>query len=409
MRRSAEIDAALEAAAVSAALLEERLQLLNVVAGDVTAIGAPRQRGENPLRTRLFLGHRLRPAREDPSPARRVSRSGRLERSGQDHFVDVRAAREVNRVRGAAHVGFETTGVQRVGLLDERDGDRARTSLERHARGEAAVHRVAGRRRVVARRGHLLVAAERRQVHALPVHADLELMRILQPAHRPEVGAEQTDLELVLAIERQVGLDLDAAHRAERQAVDLAILRGVLSDAIELADRRRLRIANRQRCDALGGAEVTLEQHRRHAEHVGVVVEPAARIVRRQHRGDIDVERQQIANGVGVLGAIEAMGQRAARVRIRARRVIERRLERRDQRPTRGLVGPGQTSGGHHARPHFSNHVLPDIGVRRHVGQVRHIEREAARSQALVMAGDAVLVDRGACVVARRRGLGGTG
>ena len=78
-----------------------------------------------------------------------------------------------------------------------------RTGLERHARREPAVDGVARRRRVVARRRDLLVAAERGQVHALAVHADLELVRILEPAHRPEVGAEQPDLELVLAVERQ--------------------------------------------------------------------------------------------------------------------------------------------------------------------------------------------------------------
>ena len=35
------------------------------------------------------------------------------------------------------------------------------------------------------------------------VDRDLELMRILEPAHRPEVGPKQPDLELILAIERE--------------------------------------------------------------------------------------------------------------------------------------------------------------------------------------------------------------
>ena len=48
-----------------------------------------------------------------------------------------------------------------------------------------------------------LVAAERREVHADAVDRDLQLLRILEPAHRPEVGPEQLDLELILAVERQ--------------------------------------------------------------------------------------------------------------------------------------------------------------------------------------------------------------
>ena len=57
----------------------------------------------------------------------------------------------------------------------------------------------------------------------------------------------------------------------------------------------------------------------RHAEHVGDVVEAGRRIVRRQQRADVDVEREQVANGVGVLGAVEPMQRRRARDRDAAR------------------------------------------------------------------------------------------
>ena len=116
----------------------------------------------------------------------------------------------------------------------------------------------------------------------------------------------------------------------------MAILRLVLPHAEHLADRRRLRIAERQRADPLGRRQVALEQHRRDAQHVGVVVEPAARIVGRQHRRDVDVEREQIAHGVRVLGAIQAMGQRTAGIRIaRARRRSSVARARR-RAPSRG-------------------------------------------------------------------------
>src|SRR5262245_11052737 len=129
----------------------------------------------------------------------------------------MRGTREVDGVRRAALVIFEPARVERVRLLEERDADRPRTGFERHTRGEASVHRIAGRRRIVARCGYLFVAAERRQMHPLTVYADLELMRILQPARRPEVGAEQPDLELIFAVEWQRDVQLDATHRAQRE------------------------------------------------------------------------------------------------------------------------------------------------------------------------------------------------
>ena len=56
------------------------------------------------------------------------------------------------------------------------------------------------------------------------------------------------------------------------------------------------RIADGHRADLLGGGDVALEQHRRHAQHVGHVVEAEARVVGRQQRRGVDVERQQIAD-----------------------------------------------------------------------------------------------------------------
>ena len=54
---------------------------------------------------------------------------------------------------------------------------------------------------------------------ALAVDRDLDLMRMLEPANRLEVGAKQREREVVLAVEREVVADADAADRAERQAL----------------------------------------------------------------------------------------------------------------------------------------------------------------------------------------------
>src|SRR5262245_29953239 len=103
-------------------------------------------------------------------------------------------------------------------------------------------------------------------------------MRIFESARRAEIGAEQPDLELILAVERQRGLQLDATDRPERETFDMAILGLILSDAEQLTNRRCLGITERESADALGRGQVAFKEYRRDAEHVCVVVEPAARI-----------------------------------------------------------------------------------------------------------------------------------
>ena len=220
----------------------------------------------------------------------------------------------------------------------------------------------------------LLVAAERGQVHALAVHGDLELVRVLEPAHRPEVGAEQLDLELVLAVERQRRIDQHAADRAERQALDVPVLRRVLPHAVDLAGRRESRGSpTASAADALGGGQVALEQHRRHAEHVGDVVEAGARVVGRQQRRGVD--RRSASRSRMAL----AYSARFSRCSERPARIGRRRaaVDPASPRATRpapaalGGVGPRHAGRRHHAAADLPDHLLPDVRVRGDVGEVR--------------------------------------
>ena len=92
--------------------------------------------------------------------------------------------------------------------------------------------------------------------------------------------------------------------------------------------------------------EITLEQRGRHAEQVGVVVEAVGRIVRRQQRRGVDLDPQQVANRVRVLGSIQAMGRGAAGPRMLRGLAIERRLEKRHQTIARRRIGTGDPAGG---------------------------------------------------------------
>src|SRR4029079_5368698 len=102
------------------------------------------------------------------------------------------------------------------------------------------------------------------------------------------------------------------------------------------------------RADALGRSQVAFKQHWRDTEHVCVVVEPAARIIRRQHRRDVTVERQQIANGIRVLSAVQTMREWAPWIGIGSSRGVESQFKRGDRSGPSGGVTPRQTTPGHY-------------------------------------------------------------
>ena len=65
--------------------------------------------------------------------------------------------------------------------------------------------------------------------------------------------------------------------------------------------------ADRQAADLARGRQILLEQRRRDAQHAGLVVEPVALVVGRQQVGDVHVQVQQVADGIAVLGAVQAV------------------------------------------------------------------------------------------------------
>ena len=117
--------------------------------------------------------------------------------------------------------------------------------------------------------------------------------------------------------------------------VDVPGLREIEPDAMRLVGRRAGRIADRHGADRLGGGDVAFEQHRGYAEHVGHVVEAEARVVRRQQRRGVNVERQQVANRVLVFGAVQPVQRRATGIGAGGRRAIDGRLEPCDERRAR--------------------------------------------------------------------------
>ena len=249
----------------------------------------------------------------------------------------------------------------------------------------------------------LPVAADRETADALAVHADVELVRPAEAAHVAVLLLPQAEADDVLAVDREVVLDGDAPARSERQVVaDGAVLVHRAVDGIDLGHRAHARVAHDELADAPRRGQVALDQGRRDGQHLGDVVEALLLVVGREQRVGVDLEAEDVADGVGVLHPVEAVHGGPARVGILQARAVELGLEPMDE--VAGCRGRGARPAGgrHRVRPQAADDVLPGGRVRLHVRDVQRVQRQPGRERAPVVAGHAVAVEEGP----RLRGAG---
>ena len=137
------------------------------------------------------------------------------------------------------------------------------------------------------------------------VQQDLDLVRLGQPFDVLVAVARQPDADLVLGVERERVPHHRAAAGPDRQILERLFLREVRRQDDRVAAGRANRTPHRQPADLPRRLDIPLQQRRRQIAD-RQVVEPVARFVIRQQRSRLDVEREQIADGVAVLGAIQA-------------------------------------------------------------------------------------------------------
>ena len=106
----------------------------------------------------------------------------------------------------------------------------------------------------------------------------------------------------------------------------------------------------------------------------------------------VDVEPEQIADGVLVLAAIEATQRHASGAAATVPRV-DLVLEPRDERG-RGLTVRAPRAGRRHqTAAQLADHLLGNLGVLAGRVEIQLGQRQAARLHPVVVAGDAVLID----------------
>ena len=270
--RQRRFDSMLEAAGVSALLIKAE-QCLKIGIADRTP---ERLRGER--RQDLFgaggfvIGSRM--TNEDLAAARRITGPCRIGRS-RDRYA-------CNRGIIGIH-GINVVGTSRiVPWHGNADGMRSRSDFE------------------------MKICKALAGIDARSIESDLDRYR--QGARTyAETCAARSNLERVFRIERKREGEEHAAACADRQTFDVTGLRKVAGSAPGVRCGRDRGIADREPADLRGCSYIAFKQCRRDFEGVRDVVESFAGIVGRQERGNVDIESEQIANRVGVFGAVEAV------------------------------------------------------------------------------------------------------
>ena len=394
--------------------LEEPEQRVHLVRPGRAPERAAGDRRQDLGRARGLVGGVGRPAGEDRAPARRIARH-RLrgpERAADLHRADRRVA-HVDLVVGQHAPALERLGQPlRFPLLPhERDTHDVRTRFDRDEHLQVRVARHlhelfpldrAGEARLavprVARRGGPArgVAADGKALHQSAVEADVERLRPPHPHQVVLVLPPQPHPDQVVAVDGEGVGNRHATARAEREVLALpSILHDVDRHLERVHPRCRRRQAGREARDVTGHRQVALEVRPRDGQDVGEVVEAAVgRLVAGQERLDVDVQREEIADGVVVLGAVEPMhGVDAARIGIGQPRGVEPGLEQGGHGPVGRRVGPRAAGGRHRFRAQLLDDALPELRVVGRARGIRRVEGEARRAQPLVVAADAVAVE----------------
>ncbi len=115
--------------------------------------------------------------------------------------------------------------------------------------------------------------------------------------------ALEADLDIVVAFLGEGVGDQDTAAGAEWQALDVVLLRDIGADAEGVAARGFAGRADGETGDFLRGGDVAVEEGGRKVTD-GDVVETVAGLVVREQGGGVDIDGEEIADGVAILGAV---------------------------------------------------------------------------------------------------------
>jgi hypothetical protein len=200
--------------------------------------------------------------------------------------------------------------------------------------------------------------------------------------------------------------DQHAALRSERQVVaEPFVLHEGLRDLERVDDRTARGIADRQAAHGSRGRQVVLEERRRHREHARDVVEAfLVRFVRRQHGASVDLQPEQIADGVGVLDAVQAVNRNPARIGFRRGCRIQCAFKSGHDGLIRGGIGTRTARRRHLAGSQLRDDFFPHLCVVADLCGIERVELQGCRFEPRVVAGHTVPIEDVARAGDRSRG-----
>src|SRR5262249_8450585 len=150
------------------------------------------------------------------------------------------------------------------------------------------------------------LSAHAEQLQPLSIEPHIQLVRAVDTVDRAAVEeSTETNLHGVFAIGREVVAYDCAAPRKKRRFIALALkLRKVRANRDPLGPGPDGRITHCQAADLLRGEEIALQQTWRDGQHIGDVVKTVSGFVGRQYRGAVNLEREQVPDGVRVFESV---------------------------------------------------------------------------------------------------------
>ncbi len=242
--------------------------------------------------------------------------------------------------------------------------------------------------------------------HQLAVQAHLHRVRHLEDGEVVAGVAGERDAEVVLRVLRERVPERAAAAGAERHARHPVVLRQVAREAEHLGGGRGGGASDRHPGDLPRRREVALQQGRRNPEHPRDVVEAVARAVGRQQLRDVDIQVEEVAHGVVILGPVQPVERLgAAGVGVGRGVPVQLGLQPADEPVVARRVRPRSRRRRHGPGPQLPDHRLPHRGRRRHRRHVVLVEGQPCRPHAAVVAGHAVAVQQLPLPAGGRAGL----
>ena len=290
-------------------------------------------------------------------------------------------------------------------FLHERDAHLSRARLHRNADLEARIRRVHVHfpRGIALRvprealgRGHARAFAahgEPLDEHAIEAHVNL-----VRFSHTHQIQIQlplQHHLDAVLAVERKEIANRGAAARPEWQRLARPIVLDQRRGNLERVDDRIDRgIADGESTDCRGRGEVALQQGRRDRQDAGDIVEAlVVRLVGQQERSTVDLECEQVADRVRILGPVQPVDRNPSRIGPGRTRRVECGLERGGRGAVGGLIRPRPSRRWHLTRAKFARDFFPRLRGIADVRDIHLVEQQPGGLQPRVVAGDAVLIE----------------